>query len=314
MNDEDLQLIPYTRTEDLLAWADGQGLEPVPEDVLRTVLTLLELGGAPLHDGFPELGSAVLEQLLHERLHLYVQPVGDPAAYGAAVRLLIDRQRWARRLNAKRQERLHAEAEWQGELLTTLLRRPQLLTWPRLYTLLLEAHGVHTGDWDAVRAWLDAFRELSPEERVAAYAALVDGGELDAVAGPDAELLWSRAHLLSIGMATDGARRLLEHGLMRRSYRNLAALTAMGEPMPEELAGGFEEFEAVAEDAALWLCGQWTVPGLPELLVAEYPDLAPEPGTEELRAYAEDRALAEGRPLPDGWAPAGQQVDGPEAG
>ncbi|GJF32376.1 hypothetical protein KNE206_50760 [Kitasatospora sp. NE20-6] len=287
MDDEDLQLIPRTRTEELLAWAEAEGLPPVPEEAVRAVLTLLELGGAPLHDGWPELGSAVVEQLLHERLHLYVQPWAGPEAYGAAVRLLIDRQRAARRLNAKRWERLHAEAEWQGELLGTLLRRPQLLTWPRLYTLLLQADGVETGDVDAVRDWLDAFRALAPEERVAAYAALVDAGTLDAMEDADGGLGWGPAHLLAIGMATDGARRLLEYGLMRRSYRNLAGLTALGEPMPPELSGGFEEFEQVAEDGALWLCGDWTLPGLPELLLWEYPDLAPEPGTAELQAYAD---------------------------
>ncbi|WP_431679859.1 hypothetical protein [Kitasatospora sp. KL5] len=289
MDDEDLQLIPRTCAEELLAWADAEGRAPVPEEALREVLTLLELGGAPMHDGRPELGSAVLEQLLHERLHLYVQPAGDPAVYGEAVRLLIDRQRAARRLNAKRQERLHAEAEWQGELLGTLLRRPQLLTWPRLYTLLLRADGVDTGDAAAVRAWLDAFRALEPDGRTAAYEALVETGALDAMTGADAALGWGEAHLLSIGMATDGARRLLEYGLMQRSYRNLAALTAMGEPMPFELRGEFEDFEQVVADVALWLCGEWTVPGLPTLLVAEYPDLAPEPGTEELEAYAAAR-------------------------
>lgn len=287
MDDEDLQLIPRTRTDDLLAWADDQGLPPVPEDAVRAVLTLLELGGAPLHDGWPELGSAVLEQLLHERLHLYVQPWAEPEAYGAAVRLLADRQRAARRLNAKRTERLHAEAEWQGELLVTLLRRPQLLTWPRLYTLLLRADGVDTGDIDAVRSWLDAFRELATEERAAVYTALVDAGTLDPLPGADEELGWGPAHLMGVGMATDGARRLLEYGLMQRSYRNLAGLTARGEPMPAELAGGFEEFEEAVADAALRLCGTWTVPGLPELLLWEYPDLAPEPGTAELQAYAD---------------------------
>ncbi|MFD0529436.1 hypothetical protein ACFQ1I_25190 [Kitasatospora arboriphila] len=237
MDDEDLQLIPRTRAESLLAWADAEALPPVPEEAVQQVLTLLELGGAPLHDGWPELGSAVVEQLLHERLHLYVQPEGDPGVYGETVRLLIDHQRAARRLNAKRQERLHAEAEWQGELLGTLLRRPQLLTWPRLYTLLLRADGVDTADTDAVRAWLDGFRALEPEDRAAAYAALVDGGALDPMTGADAALGWGEAHLLSIGMATDGARRLLEYGLMQRSYRNLAALTAQGEPMPYELRG-----------------------------------------------------------------------------
>jgi hypothetical protein len=294
VNDEDLQLIPRTRAEELLDWADAQGLPTVPEEAARQVLALLELSGAPLHDGWPELGSAVLEQLLHERLHLYVQPDGDPGAYGAAVRLLIDHQRAVRRLNAKRQERLHAEADWQGELLGTLLRRPQLLTWPRLYTLLLRADGVDTADTDAVRAWLDGFRALEPADRTAAYAALVDTGALDPMSGADAALGWGEAHLLSIGMATDGARRLLEYGLMQRSYRNLAALTALGEPMPYELRGEFEDFEQVVADVALWLCGQWTVPGLPALLVADYPDLAPEPGTAELEAYAAARQEPEG--------------------
>jgi hypothetical protein len=290
VNDEDLQLIPRTRAEDLLAWAEAQGLPTVPEEALWTVLALLELGGAPLHEGLPALGSAVLEQLLHERLHLYVQPEGDPAVYGAAVRLLIDHQRAVRRLNAKRHERLHAEAEWQGELLGTLLRRPALLTWPRLYTLLLRADGVDTGDPDAVRGWLDEFRGRSPEERTAAYEGLVTAGALDPLPAADGEPAWGSVHLLSIGMATDGARRLLEYGLMQRSYRNLAALTALGAPMPDELSGDFEEFEAVAEDGALWLSGAWTVPDLAELLVRAYPDLAPEPGTAELLAYAQERA------------------------
>ncbi len=86
-------------------------------------------------------------------------------------------------------------------------------------------------------------------------------------------------------MATDGARRLLEQGLMRRSYRNLAELTALGRPMPDELAGDFGQFEEAAAGTALDLFGEWTVPGLPRLLVEEFPELAPEPGQEEIEAY-----------------------------
>ncbi|GAA2740118.1 hypothetical protein [Kitasatospora cinereorecta] len=280
MNDEDLQLSPRTRTAELLAWGIEQGHDPVPEEALRAVLTLLELGGARLHDGYPELTSGALEQLLYERLFLYVQPTVEPEWYGVAVRLLIDHQRAVRRLNAKRWERLHEEAEWQGEVLCGLLRRADLVTWPRLYALLLWADGVDTDDPAAVRGWLDGFRELGTEERLAAY---------DAVAGLEPDGGWGRDRVLLVGMATDGARRLVEQGLMQRSYRNLAELTARGLPMPEELAGDFDGFEAAVADEALRLCGEWTVPGLPELLVAEYPDLAPEPGTGDVEAYLAER-------------------------
>ncbi|WP_371498518.1 hypothetical protein OG871_21010 [Kitasatospora sp. NBC_00374] len=283
MNDEDLQLIPHTRAADLIASAAEEG---VPEEAVRTVLALLELSGARMHDGYPELGSALLEQLLYERLYLYVQPGGDPSAYGAAVLLLIEHQRAARRLNTKRYERLRAEAEWQGEVLCGLLRRADLVTWPRLYALLLWADGVDTADPDAVRAWLDAFRELPEQQRLEAFAA---------VPGLDAEERdggWGPTRLLMIGMATDGARLLLEQGLMQRSYRNLAELTALGRPMPEELSGDFEGFEATVAVEALRLYGEWTVPGLPALLVEEYPDLAPEPGNDEIEAYLADQASA----------------------
>ncbi|MFI6447371.1 hypothetical protein [Kitasatospora sp. NPDC050543] len=284
MNDDDLRLAPRTRTAELLAWAADNGREPVAEGPLRAVLTLLELGDGRLHDGWPELTSPVLEQLLYERLYLYVQPAPeeDPLAYGAAVRLLIDHQRAAKRLNAKRQERLHAEAEWQGEVAAGLLRRADLVTWPRLYTLLLRADGVDVADLTAVRGWLDGFLELAPEQRLAVYEDLESAGLLDRVDGDGG---WGPARLLSVGMATDGARMLLENGLMQRSYRNLAELNALGLPMPEELAGDFESFEAAAGAAALELYGEWTVPGLPQLLAAEYPELAPEPGPEEINAY-----------------------------
>lgn len=143
MDQDDLRLAPRPHTAELLRWAEEQGLAPVPEAAVETVLTLLELGDAQLHDGFPELTSPLLQELLYERLHLYVQPLPEqsPLAYGDAVRLLVDHQRAAKRLNAKRQQRLHEEAEWQGELLAGLLRQPHLLTWPRLHTLLLREAG-----------------------------------------------------------------------------------------------------------------------------------------------------------------------------
>ncbi|MER8183532.1 hypothetical protein [Kitasatospora sp. NPDC094015] len=307
VNDEDLPLIPPTRAADLLAAVDGGDGAPVPEDALRTVLALLELSGARMHDGFPELTSALLEQLLYERLYLYVQPAGDPAGYGAAVLALIEHQRGARRLNAKRYARLREEAEWQGEVLCGLLRRSDLVTWPRLYALLLRADGVDTADLDAVRAWLDAFRELPEPDRLAAYAA-VPGLEPE-----DRDGGWGPTRLLMIGMATDGARLLLEQGLMQRSYRNLAELTALGRPMPTELAGDFEGFEAAVVVEALELYGHWTVPGLPALLVEEYPDLAPEPGTEEIEAYlaardADEQGEYDGPDGPDAF----DGHDGPE--
>ncbi|WP_441250880.1 hypothetical protein [Kitasatospora sp. McL0602] len=285
MNVEDLQLTPQTRAADLLSWAAEEGRDrtygPLPEEVLRTVLTLLELGDGRMHDGFPELSSPVVEQLLYERLYMYVQPESDPAAYGAAVRLLIDHQRATKRLNAKRWERLQAEAEWQGELLCGLLRQPHLVTWPRLYALVLRADGVETADQDAVRAWLDAFRELGEEGRLAAFEALEQAGELDRVDGDGG---WGPVRLLSIGMATDGARMLLENRLIQRSYRNLAGLNALGLPMPSELSGDFEGFEEAVIAEALRLFGEWTVPGLPALLL-DYPELAPVPGPAEVEAY-----------------------------
>ncbi|MFI8080252.1 hypothetical protein ACIF6L_05580 [Kitasatospora sp. NPDC086009] len=283
MEEEDLRLAPRTKAAELLAWAQAHGHPPVAEAPVRAVLALLELGEGRMRDGWPELTSDAVEQLLYERLYLYVQPEPeqDPLAYGAAVRLLIDHQRAAKRLNAKRQERLHAEAEWQGEVAAGLLRRADLVTWPRLYTLLLRADGVDPADGAAVRAWLEAFRELAPEDRAAAYERLEATGALDPVDDGG----WDGARPLSVGMATDGARRLLEQGLMRRSYRNLEELTAQGRPMPDELAGDFGAFEEAAVEAALDLFGEWTVPGLPRLLVEEFPELAPEPGQEEIDAY-----------------------------
>ncbi|MDH6144932.1 MULTISPECIES: hypothetical protein [Kitasatospora] len=292
MDDENLRLAPRPHTAELLRWAAEQGLDPVPEGPLNAVLALLELGDARMYDGFPELTSALVQELLYERIHLYVQPAPDedPLAYGAAVRLLIDHQRAARRLNAKRQQRLHEEAEWQGELLAGLLRQPHLLTWPRLYTLLLRAAGVDTADENAVRAWLDWFRVLDPHDRIAVLAELT---ELEQPEGVDG---WTEGVLLSIGMATDGARLLVEDHLKQRSYRNLADLTALGLPMPAELAGDLPEFEAAVQAEAVRLLGQWTVPGLPELLLTEYQDLAPEPGAAEVDQYIVKRGLVE---LPD---------------
>ncbi|GAB2738492.1 hypothetical protein [Kitasatospora kifunensis] len=292
MDQDDLRLAPRPHTAELLRWAEAQGLAPVPEEAVATVLTLLELGDAQLHDGFPELTSPLLQELLYERLHLYVQPPQDqpPLAYGAAVRLLIDHQRAAKRLNAKRQQRLHEEADWQGELLAGLLRQPHLLTWPRLYTLLLREAGVDTADPAAVRAWLEGFRTLDEPTRIATFTAVAG---LDQ---PEGEEGWTEGVLLSIGMATDGARLLVENRLMQRSYRNLAGLNALGLPMPTELAGDFPAFEAAVQAEALRLLGEWTVPGLPELLLTEYQDLAPEPGAAEVDGYIVRRGLVE---LPD---------------
>ncbi|GAA1068881.1 hypothetical protein GCM10009665_74030 [Kitasatospora nipponensis] len=305
MDDDDLRLTPRPHTAELLRWAREQGLEPVPEGPLNAVLTLLELGDGRMYEGFPELTSPIVQELLYERIHLYVQPGEDesPFAYGAAVRLLIDHQRAGRRLNAKRWQRLHEEAEWQGELLTGLLRQPHLVTWPRLYTLLLRAAGVDTTDLPAVRDWLDGFRTLEQEQRLAAFAALEDLDQPEGVEG------WTPGVLLSVGMATDGARLLVENRLMQRSYRNLAGLTALGLPMPEELSGDFPAFEAAVQAAALRLLGSWTVPGLPELLLAHYPDLAPEPGAPEVDGYIVQRGLVE---LPDlaGFQPLPAEDDG----
>ncbi|MDY0814443.1 hypothetical protein [Kitasatospora purpeofusca] len=303
MEDEDLRLAPRTKAAELLAWAEAEGREPVAEGPLRAVLALLELGEGRMHDGWPELTSAAVEHLLYERLYLYVQPEPeqDPLAYGAAVRLLIDHRRAAKRLNAKRQERLHAEAEWQGEVAAGLLRRADLVTWPRLYTLLLRAAGVDTADREAVRTWLEGFRELPEEERSAAFAALEADGVLDPVDDGGWE---AGGRMLAVGMATDGARRLLEQGLMRRSYRNLAELTALGRPMPEELAGDFGAFEEAAALAALELAGSWTVPGLPELLVTEFPELAPEPGPAEIETYLAGLEAADGDVPADDHVPA----------
>ncbi|MGF1431837.1 hypothetical protein [Kitasatospora sp. LaBMicrA B282] len=305
MDQDELRLAPHPHTAELLEWAVGQGLEPVPAAAVDAVLTLLELGDAQLHDGFPELTSPLLQELLYERIHLYVQPPAEqsPLAYGAAVRLLIDHQRAAKRLNAKRQQRLHEEADWQGELLAGLLRRPHLVTWPRLYALLLREAGVDTTAPAAVRGWLDGFRALDLEDRVAAFAAL---GGLDQPEGADG---WTEGVLLSIGMATDGARLLVEDGLMRRSYRNLAERTARGLPMPAELAGDFPQFEEAVRQEALRLLGEWTVPGLPELLLTEYPELAPEPGAPEVDGYLVRNGLVE---LPDlsGWTDAAAWPDG----
>ncbi|MEV7357420.1 hypothetical protein [Kitasatospora sp. NPDC091276] len=308
MNDEDLRLAPRTRASDLLAWAAEEDRAPVAEAPLRAVLALLELGEGRMHDGWPELTSNAVEHLLYERLYLYVQPEpeADPLAYGAAVRLLTDHQRAAKRLNAKRQERLHAEAEWQGEVAAGLLRRADLVTWPRLYALLLHAYGADVADPEAVREWLTGFRELAQEERLAVFAALAQTGWLDEVD----EQGWSPTRVISVGMATDGARRLLEQGLMRRSYRNLAELTALGRPMPDELAGDFGAFEEAAVEAALDLYGEWTVPGLPRLLVEEFPDLAPEPGQEEIDAYLAGLAQEEFDARLEGLAgPAQEEFD-----
>ncbi|MFF7637392.1 hypothetical protein ACFZB9_30220 [Kitasatospora sp. NPDC008050] len=292
MDQDDLRLAPRPHTAELLRWAEEQGLSPAPEAAVAAVLTLLELGDAQLHDGFPELTSPLLQELLYERLHLYVQPLPEQPqhAYGDAVRLLIDHQRAAKRLNAKRQQRLHEEAEWQGELLAGLLRQPHLLTWPRLYTLLLREAGVDTADPAAVRAWLDGFRTLAEPERIAAFAALTG------LEQPEGEEGWTEGVLLSIGMATDGARLLVENRLMQRSYRNLAGLNALGLPMPAELSGDFPAFEVAVQAEALRLLGEWTVPALPELLLTEYQDLAPEPGAAEVDGYIVRRGLVD---LPD---------------
>ncbi|MFE0459721.1 hypothetical protein ACFW1A_10725 [Kitasatospora sp. NPDC058965] len=292
MDTEDLRLAPRPHTAELLRWAEEQGLEPVPEGPLNAVLTLLELGDAKVYEGVPELTSPLLQELLYERIHLYVQPGPgqDPLAYGAAVRLLIDHQRAAKRLNAKRQQRLHEEAQWQGELLADLLRRPHLLTWPRLYALLLWQHGVDTADPAAVRAFLDGYRALAEPERLALLAGL------DRLDQPEGAAGWTEGVLLAIGMATDGGRLLVENRLMQRSYRNLAGLNALGLPMPEELAGDYPAFEAAVQAEALRLLGEWTVPGLPELLLTEYRDLAPEPDGDQVDQYVIDRGLVE---LPD---------------
>ncbi|MCX4747455.1 hypothetical protein OG455_18340 [Kitasatospora sp. NBC_01287] len=307
MDQEDLRLAPRPHTAELLRWAQEQGLEPVPAAAVDAVLTLLELGDAQLREGFPVLTSDLLQELLYERIHLYVQPPAEqsPLAYGAAVRLLIDHQRAAKRLNAKRQQRLREEADWQGELLAGLLRQPHLLTWPRLYTLLLREAGVAAAGPDAVRAWLDGFRALPEQDRIEAFAQLADLDQPEGAAG------WTEGVLLSIGMATDGARLLVENRLMQRSYRNLAGRTALGLPMPPELAGDFPAFEAAVQAEALRLLGEWTVPGLPALLLTEYQDLAPEPGAAEVDGYIVKRGLVD---LPDlgDWPGAADTTEQPD--
>ncbi|AXI78358.1 hypothetical protein [Peterkaempfera bronchialis] len=275
-----LALTPHTRTDDLLEWCAAQGRE-VAERPLRTVLTLLELSGTPVHDGFPEPTAADLDQLLHEQLPMTAdtEPDGDQA-YLDAVAAIIDHQRAAKRLNAKRQARLHEELAGFGDGFRLAMRMPGRLTWPRLYAMLLRRDGVDGSDQAAVRAWLDAFRQRDADQRAAAWA------DLPQLITPEEEHgrpeAWGHTRLLTLGMATENARLFLGNRLLERVYRSLTAMVAEGRGLPPELGRDVEGYGRLVAEEAARLLGEWTVPGLPALLRADYPDLAPEPDPAEI--------------------------------
>ncbi|MFJ6211741.1 hypothetical protein ACIQGZ_00085 [Streptomyces sp. NPDC092296] len=285
-----LELIPRTRTDDLLTWCATDGRE-VAERPLRIVLTLLELTGCRLRDGWPEVSAKELDQLLYELLPLTADAEGDGhQAYLDALAAVLDHQRAAKRLNAKRHARLREELEALGAGFPLVMRLPGRLTWPRLYAMLLHADGVDTTDAGAVRAWLDAFRQRGEDGRAAAWAGLPQLVVAEEEHGrPQA---WDRTRLITLGMSTENARLLLGNRLLERVYRSLSALVAAGQSLPPELGHDVERYGELVADEAVRLLGEWTVPGLPALLRADYADLAPEPGQAELDGYltAADRA------------------------
>lgn len=277
-----LELTPHTRTDDLLAWSAAQGRE-VAERPLRIVLTLLELSGARLHDGFPEVTAEDLDQLLYELLPLTADAEADGhQAFLEALAAVIDHQRAAKRLNAKRQARLLAELDRLGAGFPLVMRMPGRLTWPRLYAMLLRADGVDCSDEAAVRAWLDAFRERGAEGRAAAWAALPQLVVSEEEQGrPET---WDDTRILTLGLTTDNARLLLGNRLLERVYRALSAMIAQGGGLPPELGRDVEAYGRLVADEAVRLLGEWTVPGLPALLHDHYQDLAPEPDRSDIES------------------------------
>ncbi|MFF4652956.1 hypothetical protein [Streptomyces sp. NPDC001380] len=279
-----LELTPRTRTDDLLAWCAEQGRE-VAERPLRAVLTLLELSGARMHDGFPEPTAEDADRLLYELLPMTADAEAEGCgAYLDALAAVVDHQRAAKRLNAKRQARLQAEVAALAEGFPLVMRMPGRLTWPRLYAMLLRADGVDLADPAAVRARLDAYRELGPEGRAAAWAALPQLVVPEEEHGrPEA---WDGTRVLMLGMTTDNARLLLGNRLLERVYRSLSAMIATGGGLPPELGRDVEGYGRLVAEEAVRLLGEWTVPGLPALLRDEYPDLAPEPDQAGLDALS----------------------------
>ncbi|WP_377270526.1 hypothetical protein [Peterkaempfera sp. SMS 1(5)a] len=287
MNVPALELTPRTRTDDLLAWSAEQDRE-VAERPLRIVLTLLELTGARLHDGFPEVTPEEIDQLLYELLPMTADAEAEGCqAYLDAVSLLIDHQRAAKRLNAKRQAKLQAELDGLATGFPLVMRMPGRLTWPRLYTMLLRADGVDCSDEGAVRAWLDAFRERDEQSRAAAWAGLPQLIASEEEHGrPEA---WDDTRILTLGMATDNARLLLGNRLLERVYRTLSAMVAEGRGLPPELSRDVEGYGQLVVDETVRLLGEWTVPGLPALLRDHYPDLAPEPEQSDIDTHLAGR-------------------------
>jgi hypothetical protein len=166
------------------------------------------------------------------------------------------------------------------------MRMPGRLTWPRLYAMLLRADQVDVSDRAALRAWLDAFRERGAEGRAAAWAALPQLVVSEEEQGrPEA---WDDTRILTLGMATDNARLLLGNRLLERVYRSLSAMVAGGRGLPPELGRDVEDYGRLVADEAVRLLGEWTVPGLPELLRDHYSELAPEPDESQIEARLGD--------------------------
>src|SRR5262249_48325451 len=128
--------------DDFLSWTEARG-EPVPAHCAEVALALLVLRGAPLRGGLPQPAAKLLGQVLGDGLpHLVCGGPEEVAAYPRVLRLLIDHQRAAGRLNAERHRALHAAVRKAVPDYERDIRNPRWLTWPRLYGDLLRAGGV----------------------------------------------------------------------------------------------------------------------------------------------------------------------------
>ncbi|WP_262008389.1 hypothetical protein [Streptomyces sp. FIT100] len=148
---------PDTGLDAFLAWAAAERGAALPVRPADAVLTLLALRGADRRSGVPEPTPELLRRVLLDDLPglLWATPE-ERAAMPALVTALADHVRAARRLNAKRHERVLAVVLESMPAFERAMTDPRNLTWPRWYASLLRADGTDADDPEAVRGWLAA--------------------------------------------------------------------------------------------------------------------------------------------------------------
>ena len=280
--------------DDFLSWAQDRG-DPVPERCAGVVLVLLMLRGARPQGGLPQPSVKLLGQVLCEDLpHLACRDPEDVSAYPRVLGLLVDHQRAAGLLNVQRHRALHAAVRKSVPDYERAVSDPLGLTWPRLYGGLLRADGVDAADQQAVRRWLEDYRQRSRSRRRAALVSAL-GAPSGSAEGWVETAVILRQRIEMVGLRTTGAELHLyghiQHWVADGLRASRRALEAAGRGRPPAGGrapdgggpdgGGRAGLEAVGDQvtAADFLVDRATAAGMSAALRGEFSELAPPAGS-----------------------------------